>query len=100
MIKGTYFAWLAVIMCIVFTIGMLSKGLSNSWIGLVLAILIIGFFISEDDELEEELKSLPDDWEDYKSRYIAPDEYNTPDFTDQDLISQEDIDETINSMSK
>ena len=96
MIKGTYFAWLAVIMCIVFTIGMLSKGLSNSWIGLVLAILIIGFFISE----EEEHSSSIDSKQDYKARYTAPDEYNTPDFTDQDLISQEDIDETIDSMIK
>ena len=96
MIKGTYFGWLAVIMCMVFTIGMLSKGLSNSWIGLVLAILIIGFFISE----EEEHSSSIDSKQDYKARYTAPDEYNTPDFTDQDLISQEDIDETIDSMIK
>ena len=96
MIKGTYFAWLAVIVCMVFTIVMLSKGLSNSWIGLVLAILIIGFFISE----EEEHSSSIDSKQDYKARYTAPDEYNTPDFTDQDLISQEDIDETIDSMIK
>ena len=97
MIKGTYFAWLAVIMCIVFTIGMLSKGLSNSWIGLVLAILIIGFFLSEE---EDESSSSIDSKQDYKARYTASDEYNTPDFTDQDLISQEDIDETIDSMLK
>ena len=96
MIKGTYFGWLAVIMCMVFTIGMLSKGLSNSWIGLVLAILIIGFFLSEEDEHSSSIDSK----QDYKARYTAPDEYNTPDFTDQDLISQEDIDETIDSMIK
>ena len=91
MIKGTYFAWLAVIMCIVFTIGMLSKGLSNSWIGLVVAILIIGFFISE----EEEHSSSIDSKQDYKARYKAPDEYYT-----SDKVTQRDIDETIEATLK
>ena len=91
MIKGTFFAWLAVMMCVVFSIGMLSKGLSNSWIGLVLAILIIGFFLSEEDEHSSSIDSK----QDYKARYTASDEYNTA-----DMITREDIDETIDSMRK
>ena len=95
MIKGTFLAWLGLIVCMIFTIATLSNGLSNSWIGLVIAILILGFFLSKNDETEDKLKSLTDDWQDYKEKYEPPNEYNIP-----DMISQEDIDETIDSMNK
>ena len=95
MIKGTYFIWLSVFICIVFAIGMLMKGLSGFWIGVVLALLILGFYVNA-LEKEEELKNLEefvDTSQDYKAQYQAPDEYNTP-----DKITQKDIDETIESM--
>jgi fatty acid desaturase len=76
MIKDRFLNWVAILSCIGFTAGMLLKGLPYWWIGALIAFLLIGFNYEEEDE---EDKYWPDDWEDYKSQYEPPDEYNVPD---------------------
>ena len=52
-----------------------------SFIGLLITASLAGLLwykISNDDNEDDvDLSSFPDDWEDYKAQYDAPDEHNT-----------------------
>ena len=75
MIKDRFLNWLAVFLCLIVSSGMLLKGLPFWWVGSLIAFLLIGFYLHEEDEDEHWL----DDWEDYKATYEPPEEYNLPD---------------------
>ena len=76
MIKDKFLNWLAVFICMIVSASMLFHSLPYWWIGGVIAFLLIGFYLNDGDEYEQQLNELPEDWEDYKATYEPPDEYN------------------------
>lgn len=79
MIKDKFLNWLAVFICMIVSASMLFHSLPYWWIGGVIAFLLIGFYLNDGDEYEQQLNELPEDWEDYKATYEPPEEYNLPD---------------------
>ena len=97
MIRDNFVVRITVFFMMVLTGIMVLNGLSSWWIPITIAFIVIGFHI---DSLETEtdtkdLIEVMSTFQDFKAKYKAPDEYNMP-----DMITQEDINETIEATLK
>ena len=68
-----YIFKLLTFVCAIMTAGLMMREFQYFWITAILTLICAGFAMQDEDEFEEQFKSLPDDWEDYKATYEPPD---------------------------